>query len=85
MGEKSCKKEFENLEKLNNIRNLFGHASLSVDRVGRAEDIKVFFSDPKHPNVQVDPEEKLAEFNNLFPGVLKWLKNASQQLGVNFS
>lgn len=85
---KKYKKQFENLETLNRIRNLFGHVSLCLtDETKNIKDAnaKIHLNNPKKPDDKLNPDEKLKEFKELFNSVLNWLIEIGKEKGVPFS
>ncbi|PIR07107.1 MAG: hypothetical protein COV55_01610 [Candidatus Komeilibacteria bacterium CG11_big_fil_rev_8_21_14_0_20_36_20] len=84
LGENKYSAEFQKLEHLNKLRNLFGHASLNLVQGNNMSDPKaeVHFNDPKKPDNIIDPADALQDFNKSYPEVLEWLKEISKDKGV---
>jgi len=87
LGEEIYKSDFQNLEKLNRIRNLFGHASLKLKNGENIADEKavIYFNDPKKPGNEVDPKTESEEFEKLFLLVDNWLITAGKEKGINYT
>jgi hypothetical protein len=78
------KKKIEELHRLNNLRNIFGHASLRL-RSGqsREDENAVFdFNDPRKKDNILDAQKLLDEFTVLYPIVLEWLITLGKERGI---
>jgi len=86
LDEKEHNIEFQKLEKLNRLRNLFGHASLKLKEGKNITDpnAKICFNDPKKSGNEVDPQTASEEFEKLFLDVLKWLEKIGKEKGINY-
>lgn len=89
LGEKKHASDFQKLEKLNRIRNLFGHATLILmsDKGIKSitdEKAKILFRNPKKPNEEIDPETKFKEYEKLFLEVDNWLRTIGRDKGINY-
>lgn len=87
VDEKATQKNFNDLEKLNRIRNLFCHGSLNLPQGSNIKDpdANIFFNDPKKVNELADPEENLEVFDKLFSIVSDWLVKIGEEKGMKFS
>lgn len=86
LEEKVYENDFQNLEKLNRIRNLFGHASLSLKSDTNINDEKaeIYFIDPKKSGNEINPKTKAEEFENLLSKVMHWLIKVGKERGINY-
>lgn len=86
LDEKTYNSEFQKLEKLNRLRNLFGHASLKLQEGTNIADqnAKICFNDPKKSSSEVDPKTASKEFEKLFLEVLSWLQTVGTEKGINY-
>lgn len=86
VDETTCQQKFQNLEKINRIRNLFSHGSLNLKEGSNitAPDAKIWLNDPKKVNQPSDPEENLKSFDELFIAVSNWLIEIGKEKGVPY-
>jgi len=86
IDEKTYQQEFQNLEKINRIRNLFSHGSLNLKEGSNitAPDAKIWLNDPKKVDQPTDPGENLKSFDELFITVLNWLIEIGKEKGVPY-
>ena len=86
MDERNYNQEFQNLEKLNRIRNLFGHGSLNLRKGTNiaAVDAEIWFLDPKKVGQPADPAANLKTFDELFTIVSNWLIKVGKDKGVPY-
>lgn len=79
-------KEFEYLEKMNRIRNIFGHASIELHNGNDiyATSSEIWLIDPKKAGNTINPENRMKEFLDLENDVTNWLKALSKDMGINY-
>ena len=85
LDEKNYQKKFEDLEKLNRIRNLFGHGSLDL-KTGEfnAQDAEWYLINPKKADDAIDPDTSKKEFDTLLVSVNAWLISVSKNKGIPY-
>ena len=78
------KKNIENLHRLNNLRNVFGHASLRLINEKSPEDENAVFNfnNPKKSNDTLEAQKLFDEFKTLYPIVLEWLIAIGKEKGI---
>lgn len=71
---KMAEGEFQNLYRLNNIRNIFAHCGPDVVLAKDGKGMR-FTPDPRNPCKQLDFVSTLKDFKNLHPEVFRWLSD----------
>ena len=86
LDDKKFGKEFQYLEDLNRIRNIFGHASMELMNDVKVDDpnADIWLSNPKKIGDKVDPTEKSKTFYKTYLTVYKWLIDIGRERGVPF-
>ena len=82
LDKKSTK--FENLEKLNRIRNLFGHGSLNLHSGQGTPNEEWYLNDPKKAEEVIDPTTLKNDFNQLYFSITEWLITESKVKGIPY-